>query len=637
MNLITLENITKSYSEKVLVNNISLGINEGEKIGLIGVNGTGKSTLLKIMAGVEEPDNGTITKPNKVRIEYLPQNPYYDENATVLEQVFKGTSSEMKLLRDYQNVLDSLNENFNDTLNNELIKLQERIDALNLWDLESEAKSVLTKLGINNFNQKIAELSGGQRKRISLASALITPCELLILDEPTNHLDNDTIDWLEEYLNNKNLSLLMITHDRYFLDRVTNRIVELDKGRLFSYDGNYSIFLEKKMERLALESSMEQKMQSLIRTELAWVKRGARARTTKQKARLQRFDDLVNTEVLSNNENLEITTASSRLGKKIIEIHNISKSFGEKKVITDLDYAVTRTDRIGIIGKNGMGKSTLINILNGKLNPDTGHIEIGETVKIGCFSQDDSHMNLEMRAIDYVKEVSDYIETSDGQKITASQMCERFLFDGTMQYTLIRKLSGGERRRLHLLRTLMSAPNVLLLDEPTNDLDIETLNRLEDYLDGFPGVVICVSHDRYFLDRICNKIFAYKCYGDIDIYTGNYSDYLIFKESQRDEIETIQEKPKNDVKKEKPKNNKKLKFTFNEQREFDNIDDDIASLENKIQSIDDNLDKYSTDFTKLQEMLDEKSNLEKELEFKYERWEYLNNLAEEIEDNKNVN
>ncbi|WP_283592830.1 ABC-F family ATP-binding cassette domain-containing protein [Paraclostridium bifermentans] len=637
MNLITLENITKSYSEKVLVNNISLGINDGEKIGLIGVNGTGKSTLLKIISGAEEPDSGTVTKPNKVRIEYLPQNPYYDENATVLEQVFKGTSNEMKILRDYQSILDSLSENFNENLNNDLIKLQEKIDALNLWDLESEAKSVLTKLGINNFNQKIAELSGGQRKRISLASALITPCELLILDEPTNHLDNDTIDWLEEYLNNKNLSLLMITHDRYFLDRVTNRIVELDKGRLFSYDGNYSAFLEKKMERLALESSMEQKRQSLIRTELAWVRRGARARTTKQKARLQRFDDLVNTEVLSGNENLEITTASSRLGKKIIEIHNISKSFGEKKLITDLEYAIARTDRIGIIGKNGIGKSTLINILNGKLNPDSGHIEIGETVKIGCFSQDDAHMNLEMRAIDYVKEVSDYIETSDGQKITASQLCERFLFDGTMQYTLIKKLSGGERRRLHLLRTLMSAPNVLLLDEPTNDLDIETLNRLEDYLDEFPGVVICVSHDRYFLDRICNKIFAYSGNGEIDIFTGNYSDYLIFKESQPAEIEIVEEKPKNEVKKEKPKNNKKLKFTFNEQREFDTIDDDISSLENKIQSIDDNLDKYSTDFTKLQEMLDEKSKLEKELEFKYERWEYLNNLAEEIDSNKNIN
>ncbi|MGL5754788.1 MAG: ABC-F family ATP-binding cassette domain-containing protein [Paraclostridium sp.] len=636
MNLIALENITKSYSEKVLVNNISLGINEGEKIGLIGVNGTGKSTLLKIIAGSEEADSGTIIKPNKVRIEYLPQNPHYDETATVLEQVFKGTSSEMKLLRDYQKVLDKLNLNYDDSLNNELIKLQDKIDALNLWDLESEAKSVLTKLGVINFNQKISELSGGQRKRISLASALITPCELLILDEPTNHLDNDTIDWLEEYLNNKNLSLLMITHDRYFLDRVTNRIIELDKGKLFSYEGNYSIFLEKKMERLSLESSMEQKKQSLIRTELAWVRRGARARTTKQKARLQRFDELVNSDTISNKDNLEITTASSRLGKKIIEIHDISKSFEDKKVISNLEYALSRIDRIGIIGKNGAGKSTLINILNGKLQPDSGHIEIGETVKIGCFSQDDSHMNLDMRAIDYVKEVSDYIETSDGQKITASQLCERFLFDGTMQYTHIRKLSGGERRRLHLLRTLMSAPNVLLLDEPTNDLDIETLNRLEDYLDEFPGVVISVSHDRYFLDRICNKIFAYEELGNINIYTGNYSEYLVYKETQDVKIDVIETKfVKNPIKKEKPKNNKKLKFTFNEQREFDSIDDDIASLEQKIESIDSNLDKYSTDFTKLQEMLNEKSSLEKELEHKYERWEYLNNLADEIEKTKN--
>ncbi|GAA0861984.1 ABC-F family ATP-binding cassette domain-containing protein [Paraclostridium tenue] len=638
MNLITLENITKSYSEKILVNNISLGINEGDKIGLIGVNGTGKSTLLKIIAGVEEADSGNITKPNKVRIEYLPQNPYYDESATVLEQVFKGTSSEMKLLCDYQKVLDKLSLEYNDSLNNELIKLQDKIDSLKLWDLESEAKTVLTKLGVNNFNQKVAELSGGQRKRISLASALITPCELLILDEPTNHLDNDTISWLEEYLNNKNISLLMITHDRYFLDRVTNRIIELDRGKLFSYDGNYSVFLEKKIERLALESSMEQKRQNLIRTELAWVRRGARARTTKQKARLQRFDELVNDVPTYRKDNLDISTASSRLGKKIIEIQNISKSFGDKKVIKNLEYALSRVDRIGIIGKNGMGKSTLINILNGKLKPDSGHIEIGETVKIGCFSQDDSHMNLDMRAIDYVKEVSDYIETSDGQKITASQMCERFLFDGTMQYTHIRKLSGGERRRLHLLRTLMSAPNVLLLDEPTNDLDIETLNRLEDYLDEFPGVVICVSHDRYFLDRICNKIFAYEGLGNINIYTGNYSEYLVYKETHPVEVENIEVKPtSNSVKKEKPKNNKKLKFTFNEQREFDTIDDDIALLEDKIQSIDDNLDKYSTDFTKLQEMLDEKSNLEKELEHKYERWEYLNNLADEIEKLKNNN
>lgn len=632
MNLMTLENISKSYSEKKLLENISFGINEGEKIGIIGVNGTGKSTLLKIIAGVEFYDFGTITKSNRVRIEYLPQNPDYNEDFTVLQQVFKGTSEEMKLLLEYQETLDEINNNFNDSLNNKLISLQEKIDNLNLWDLESEAKMVLTKLGITNFNQKVKELSGGQRKRVSLASALITPCELLILDEPTNHLDNDTIDYLEEYLNNRKGSLVMITHDRYFLDRVSNRIIELDKGRLFNYDGNYSTFLEKKMERLQLESSMEQKRQSLIKKELAWVKRGAKARTTKQKARLQRFDELLNKENVKVDEKMDISVGSTRLGKKIIEIHNISKSFGNKILIDNLDYTLSRTDRIGIIGKNGMGKSTLINILNGSLNPDSGHIEIGETVKIGCFNQDDSHMHPDMRAIDYVKEASDYIETSDGSKISASQMCERFLFNSTMQYTQIGKLSGGERRRLHLLKTLMMAPNVLLLDEPTNDLDIDTLNILEDYLDEFSGVVITVSHDRYFLDRICNKIFSYEGLGSIHIYTGNYSDYLIYKEIQGIEFkeEKIENDKTNDLKREKPKNSKKLKFSYNEQREFDTIDFDIEKLEEKIKSLEESTSTFATDFVKLQEVLDEKSKLESELEYKYERWEYLNNLAEEI-------
>lgn len=632
MNLMTLENISKSYSEKKLLENISFGINEGEKIGIIGVNGTGKSTLLKIIAGVEFYDFGTITKSNKVRIEYLPQNPDYNEDFTVLQQVFKGTSEEMKLLLEYQETLDEINNNFNDSLNNKLISLQEKIDNLNLWDLESEAKMVLTKLGITNFNQKVKELSGGQRKRVSLASALITPCELLILDEPTNHLDNDTIDYLEEYLNNRKGSLVMITHDRYFLDRVSNRIIELDKGRLFNYDGNYSTFLEKKMERLQLESSMEQKRQSLIKKELVWVKRGAKARTTKQKARLQRFDELLNKENVKVDEKMDISVGSTRLGKKIIEIHNISKSFGNKILIDNLDYTLSRTDRIGIIGKNGMGKSTLINILNGSLNPDSGHIEIGETVKIGCFNQDDSHMHPDMRAIDYVKEASDYIETSDGSKISASQMCERFLFNSTMQYTQIGKLSGGERRRLHLLKTLMMAPNVLLLDEPTNDLDIDTLNILEDYLDEFSGVVITVSHDRYFLDRICNKIFSYEGLGSIHIYTGNYSDYLIYKEIQGIEFkeEKIENDKTNDLKREKPKNSKKLKFSYNEQREFDTIDFDIEKLEEKIKSLEESTSTFATDFVKLQEVLDEKSKLESELEYKYERWEYLNNLAEEI-------
>ena len=634
MNLITLENISKSYSEKKLVENISLGINDKEKIGLIGVNGTGKSTLLKIIAGAEIPDDGTITKANKVRIEYLPQNPYYDEDATVLEQVFKGTCEEMKIIGDYQDILDKINKSYDEKLNEKLLNLQEKMDALNLWDLESSAKTVLTKLGIKNFNQKVKELSGGQRKRVSLASALITPCELLILDEPTNHLDNDTIDWLESYLNSFKGSILMITHDRYFLDRVTNRILELDKGVLYSYEGNYSVFLEKKMNRLQLAESMETKRQNLLKKELAWVRRGAKARTTKQRARLQRFDELSNKNDFTPEDKLEISVGSSRLGKKIIEIEHLTKSFDGKTFIDDLDYTLARTDRIGIVGKNGLGKSTLIRLLNGEIKPDSGTISIGETVKIGCFNQDTSKMHPEMRAIDYIKEESDYITTADGHKITASQMCEKFLFNGTLQYTHIKNLSGGERRRLQLLRVLMMAPNVLLLDEPTNDLDIDTLSRLEDYLDEFNGVLICVSHDRYFLDRVCNKIFAYEGRGKINIYTGNYSDYLNFREEENIEFEEFEEEVKEEKpkapKKEKPKAKNKPKFSYNEQREFDTIDADIEKLEEKIASLEEDTSKFATDFTKLQEIMDEKTKLEDELQVKYERWEYLNNLAEEI-------
>ena len=634
MNLIKLENISKSYSEKKLLEDISLGINDKEKIGLIGVNGTGKSTLLKIIAGAEIPDDGTITKANKVRIEYLPQNPYYDENATVLEQVFKGTCEEMKIIGNYQDVLDKINKSYDEKLNDRLLKLQEKMDALNLWDLESSAKTVLTKLGIKDFNQKVKELSGGQRKRVSLASALITPCELLILDEPTNHLDNDTIDWLETYLNSFKGSILMITHDRYFLDRVTNRILELDKGILYSYEGNYSVFLEKKMNRLQLAESMEAKRQNLLRKELAWVRRGAKARTTKQKARLQRFDELSNKNDYTPEDKLEISVGSSRLGKKIIEIENLSKSFDGRTFIDNLDYTLARTDRIGIVGRNGLGKSTLIRLLNGELKPDSGTISIGETVKIGCFNQDTSKMHPDMRAIDYIKEESDYITTADGHKITASQMCEKFLFNGTLQYTHIKNLSGGEKRRLQLLRVLMMAPNVLLLDEPTNDLDIDTLSRLEDYLDDFNGVLICVSHDRYFLDRVCNKIFAYEGRGKINIYTGNYSDYLDYREQENIEFEEFEDKVKEEKpkapKKEKPKAKNKPKFSYNEQREFDTIDEDIEKLEDKIASLEEDTSKYATDFTKLQEIMDEKTKLENELQVKYERWEYLNNLAEEI-------
>ena len=639
MNLITLENISKSYSEKILANNVSLGINEGEKIGLIGVNGTGKSSFLKIVAGVEEPDEGTVTKGNRVRIEYLAQTPDYDDNATVLEQVFKGNSEEMRILREYEELLEKIDKGeVKENDSERLIRLQGKIDALNLWDMESEAKNVLTKLGITNFEEKVGNLSGGQKKRIMLAAALITPCELLILDEPTNHLDNETISWLEEYLNSRKGALLMITHDRYFLDRVTNRILELDRGRLFSYDGNYSVFLEKKMERIAIEKASEEKRQNLMRKELAWVRRGAKARTTKQKARLQRFDELVNQEGFIENENIEISVMGTRLGKKIIEIEHLNKSFGDKKIVDDFNYIVLRSDRIGIVGPNGIGKSTLMGMIEGKVKPDSGEIIKGETVKIACFSQEDTHMHPEMRAIDYIKEAGEYLQTATGERITASQMCEKFLFDGTLQWTMIGMLSGGERRRLHLLRVLMEAPNVLLLDEPTNDLDIETLNRLEDYLDDFGGVVITVSHDRYFLDRICNKIFSYKGNGKIDIYTGNYGDYLLSKEEEavnNKEKEVAVDKNKKESSVDKNKNKGKvLKFSFKEQREFETIDEEIMTLEEKIEELDSLMAKHASEYGRLQELIEEKANVEEELAFKYERWEYLNELAAQIEENK---
>ena len=639
MNLITLENISKSYSEKILANNVSLGINEGEKIGLIGVNGTGKSSFLKIVAGVEEPDEGTVIKGNRVRIEYLAQTPDYDDNATVLEQVFKGNSEEMRILREYEELLEKIDKGeVKENDSERLIKLQGKIDALNLWDMESEAKNVLTKLGITNFEEKVGNLSGGQKKRIMLAAALITPCELLILDEPTNHLDNETISWLEEYLNSRKGALLMITHDRYFLDRVTNRILELDRGRLFSYDGNYSVFLEKKMERIAIEKASEEKRQNLMRKELAWVRRGAKARTTKQKARLQRFDELVNQEGFIENENIEISVMGTRLGKKIIEIEHLNKSFGDKKIVDDFNYIVLRSDRIGIVGPNGIGKSTLMGMIEGKVKPDSGEIIKGETVKIACFSQEDTHMHPEMRAIDYIKEAGEYLQTATGERITASQMCEKFLFDGTLQWTMIGMLSGGERRRLHLLRVLMEAPNVLLLDEPTNDLDIETLNRLEDYLDDFGGVVITVSHDRYFLDRICNKIFSYKGNGKIDIYTGNYGDYLLSKEEEavnNKEKEVAVDKNKKEPSVDKNKNKGKvLKFSFKEQREFETIDEEIMTLEEKIEELDSLMAKHASEYGRLQELMEEKAKIEEELAFKYERWEYLNELAAQIEEDK---
>lgn len=634
MNLITLENINKTYSEKVLLKDVNLNINEGDKIGLIGLNGAGKSTLLKILTGRDEFFDGKVSKSKNVRIEYLAQDTKYEDNSTVLEQIFKGDTPEMKLLMEYEDLLDRVS--IDPSLNDRLIQLQSKIDTMNLWDLESDAKTILTKLGIMDFNQKMSELSGGQKKRVFLASSLITPCELLVLDEPTNHLDSESIEWLEEYLNSRKGALIMITHDRYFLDRVTNKILELDRGTLYQYEGNYSDFLEKKAERLQVEAAKEEKRQKLILKELKWVRRGAKARTTKQKARLQRFEDLVNTEYTAVSSDVEMPFIGRRLGKKIIEINNISKAYDNKTLIKDLSYIFSKNDRVGIVGKNGAGKTTLINMLTGNITPDNGNIEIGDTVSIGTFSQDNTHMDLNQRAIDYIKEGGENIPTEEGYTITASQLAERFLFDGTLQYTPIEKLSGGERRRLHLLRVLMESPNVLILDEPTNDLDIETLKILEDFLDEFIGVVIIVSHDRYFLDRLCNRIFSYEGNGVIKQYVGNYSDYLIYKEYDKSNKSTEVSKgvEKKVVDKSYKTKDTRPKFTFKEQKEFDEIYDVIEKLENKISEVENNMAKNATNYGALNELIQEKESLEEELLFKYERLEYLEDLDRRIKEYK---
>lgn len=631
MNLLSIENITKSYSEKQLLNNINLGINQGDKIGVIGINGTGKSTLLKIIAGVEYPDGGRVIKGNGVSIEYLSQNPSFDPEATVLEQVFKGESPLMTLIREYEQAIQNP-----DTPNERIIRLSQDMDRLNGWSIESEAKGILTKLGITQFQEKVGMLSGGQRKRIALAAALINPCDLLILDEPTNHLDNETIDWLEDYLNKRKGALLMITHDRYFLDRVVNEIIELDKGNLYLYKGNYSSFLEKKMEREDREVAEERKRQGLLRRELAWIRRGAKARTTKQKARIERFETLKEKEVDLTHDNLDISIVSSRLGKKVIKLEHIHKAFHGNKVIDNFSYTVLRNDRIGIIGPNGSGKSTLINIIGGKILPDRGTVEVGETVKIGIFSQETYHMNDSLRVIEYIREGAEYLTTSEGDRIAASQMLERFLFPSAFQWTLISKVSGGEKRRLHLLRVLMESPNVLLLDEPTNDLDIETLTILEDYIEGFPGAVIAVSHDRYFLDKMAEKLFVFGMDGRITQHTGNYSQ-LKELNSELDEKPEHEKSLKN---KEDGKGNRSsekerpLKFTFKEQKEFDEIEDIIADLEGKIGVLESKLGDVSTDYTVLQNLLAEREELERELELKMKRWMYLSELAERIEKNK---
>lgn len=646
MNVLTAENLSKGYGEKVLFADISFGIDEGEKIGIIGVNGTGKSTLLKILAGIEWPEQGKVTIGNSVRLEYLSQNPEFEETATVLQQVFKGNTPVMKLLREYESALEKLNEDPNEpVLQQSLIALGQQMDELDAWQLENEAKTILNKLGISGFDTLVGTLSGGQRKRVALASALINPTDILLLDEPTNHIDNDTVDWLEQYLNKRKGALVMITHDRYFLDRVVGRIFELDQGKLYPYPGNYSRFLELKAEREEQAEASERKRQNLFRNELAWMRRGAKARTTKQKARIERFEKLQANKPSEQVGKIEISTGTSRLGKKILECREVRKGFPDRGVlIKNFSYILLRNDRIGIIGPNGSGKSTLLNLITGNLAPDSGSIELGSTVKIGYFSQENTYLDPDIRVIDDIKAIAEVIPTADGSLITASQMLERFLFPPAVQWTQIGKLSGGEKRRLYLLRILMGAPNVLLLDEPTNDLDIQTLTILENYLDDFPGAVIAVSHDRYFLDRVTDKIFAFAGDGGIKSYVGNYSDY-------REQVYAAEQESEQAVKlaslaakfrqldakaEEEPERKKKrpLKMTYKEQQEYAQIDEQIALAEEELQKNSQAMNEAGSDFGKLTELAALQQTLEEKLDELLERWTYLTELAERIAEDK---
>lgn len=648
MNILTAENLTKSYGEKMLFEDISFGIDDGEKIGIIGVNGTGKSTLLKILAGVEWSDSGKVTMGNNVHLEYLPQNPEFEDEATVLQQVFKGNSPVMKLLREYEVAAEKLNNDPDQPLLQQaLIELGQQMDELEAWQLENEAKTILTKLGISNFDTLIGTLSGGQRKRVALASALINPTDILTLDEPTNHIDNETVDWLEQYLNKRKGALVMITHDRYFLDRVVGRIFELDQGKLYPYPGNYSRFLELKVEREEQVEATERKRQNLFRNELAWMRRGARARTTKQKARIDRFEQVKADKPTEYLDKIEMPAGASRLGKKILECNHVQKGFPDRGVlIEDFNYILLRNDRIGIIGPNGSGKSTLLNLIAGLMLPDSGSIEMGTTVNMGYFAQENSYLDPDIRVIDEIKAVAEVIPTADGGTITASQMLERFLFPAAAQWTQIGKLSGGEKRRLYLLRILMGAPNVLLLDEPTNDLDIQTLTILEGYLDEFPGAVIAVSHDRYFLDRITNKIFSFQGEGEIQSFEGNYSDYVeqvyaakqeaeqalslaSLAKSLKSENAPLRTEELSERKKERP-----LKMTYKEQQDYEQIDAQIAQVEEELQKNNQLMNDMGSDFGKLTELVEIHKVLEQKLDEMLDRWTHLNELAEKIAKNK---
>ncbi len=607
MNILNLEHISKIYGDKVIFDDISYGIHQGDKIGIIGINGTGKTTFLRILAGLEEADEGQVITQNGLRITYLPQHPQFPEGATVLSYVTQGQTDKS-------------------------------------WNPETEAHMVLNRLGITDHEEEISHLSGGQKKRVALAAVLANPSDVLILDEPTNHLDNEMASWLEDYLNRFKGVVIMVTHDRYFLDRVTNKILEISHGKLYSYEAGYSGFLEMKAAREEMELASERKRQSILRMEIEWAKRGCRARSTKQRARLDRLETLKNGAAPVRDQTVEIDSVETRMGKKTIELHHISKSFGDKICIRDFNYIVLKNQRLGIIGPNGCGKSTLLKMIAGVMEPDSGEIEIGDTIKIGYFSQEIQDMNSSQRVIDYIKDVAEYIPTKDGL-ISASKLLEQFLFDSSMQYAPIEKLSGGEKKRLYLLKVLAAAPNVLLLDEITNDIDIPTLTILEDYLDSFAGIVIAVSHDRYFLDNIADRIFEFDGNGNLTQYEGGYTDYLEAKKQREgikeNETSSAPSSHKNTAGEEKSKKDSvktwkqnrptKLKFSFKEQREYETIDNDIAALEDKISALDHEIMANATNSGKLNELTQEKEQAEKDLEEKMDRWVYLNDLAEQIE------
>lgn len=613
MNILSLENITHSYTERKLFDEASFYLHEGEKVGIIGINGTGKSTLLKIMAGLEIPDEGQVIKAANMMIHYLPQNPIFNEEDTVLESV-------QNMIHHHAN-------------EDELVK----------------AKAMMTRLGITDFEQKTSELSGGQRKRLALVSVLITPCDILILDEPTNHLDSEMAEWLENQLRGFRGALVMVTHDRYFLDSVTNRIIELDKGKIYSYNEKYSGFLERKAEREASAKASERKRQSILRKEIEWMQRGARARSTKQKAHIQRYENLKNQKGIVQDEKIELSSIKSRMGKTTIELENISKAYDCKVLINDFSYNFLKGDRVGFVGKNGCGKTTLMKIIDGRIEPDSGSVNIGQTIKIGYYTQElennkeagIAYMNPDDRVIDYIKNTAEFVRTEEGL-VSASVMLERFLFEPSQQYSKIEKLSGGEKRRLNLLRVLMEAPNVLILDEPTNDLDIETMTILEDYLDSFDGIVITVSHDRYFLDRVVRRIFSFEENGVIDQYEGGYTDYINRKKEKGllEENALVKTKSSSAGKSDSDKTqkeeykirNKKLKFFYNEKREYETIEDDIAKLEEKIEKLDGEIVKNATNSVKLRELMESKEETETLLMEKMDRWEYLEDLAKKIEE-----